>query len=282
VVGPRSAPEASPLSIRLFGPFEVRLNGTPLPRLHSRKGEWLLALLTLRHGGDVARAWLAGTLWPDSSQSRALGNLRNALTDLRQALGTEAHRLHSPTPHTLSMDLSGAEVDVVAFDRCVTQDDAAALEQAIGLHEGVLLEGCEEEWVFQERQQREQVVLQALETLAASSRERGEVGAAECMLRRAVGVDPLRESAQRALMEALALGGNAAAALQVYRELRLRLHRELNAQPDPETTALYERIRAEPRAQSPEPGVQRRSPSSSRTSREAPGSGTSIQTRCPR
>jgi predicted ATPase/DNA-binding SARP family transcriptional activator/class 3 adenylate cyclase len=242
---PRPAP--APLAIRLFGLFEVRLHGAPLPRLHSRKGEWLLALLTLRHGGDVARAWLAGALWPDSLQSQAYANLRNTLTDLRRALGPEAHRLRSPTPHTLGLELAGADVDVIAFDVSLAQGDRADWERAIALHQGVLLEGCEEEWVFQERQKREQAVLQALEHLATDALERGEPEAAEGHLRRAVAVDPLRESAQRTLMQALAQGGNYAAAMAVYRELRLLLHRELNLQPDPETTALHERIRAEAR-----------------------------------
>src|SRR6266851_1158708 len=58
------------LAIHLFGPFEVRLHGAPLPRLRFRKGHWLLALLTLRHGREVERAWLAGTLWPNSAHSQ--------------------------------------------------------------------------------------------------------------------------------------------------------------------------------------------------------------------
>src|SRR5262249_60227240 len=53
--------------------------------------------------------------------------------------------------------------------------------------------------------------------------------------------------AQRAPMAGLAGGGNTAAATQVYRELRLRLHREVNAAPDPGTQALYEQLRAEAR-----------------------------------
>ena len=44
---------ASALGIRLFGPFEAQLAGQPLPPLRSRKGEWLLALLVLRHGRAV-------------------------------------------------------------------------------------------------------------------------------------------------------------------------------------------------------------------------------------
>src|SRR6476646_3508404 len=97
---------AVPLALHLFGPFEVRLHGRPLPRLRSRKGHWLLALLTLRspasgYPGEVDRSWLAGTLWPDSPETAALASLRSCLKDLRRALGAEAARLHAQTPRLL-------------------------------------------------------------------------------------------------------------------------------------------------------------------------------------
>src|SRR5262245_50709834 len=77
-VGGMSIPEraVSPLFIGLFGPFEVRRNGVPIPRLRTRKGQWLLALLTLRHGHAVERGWLAATLWPDSPDCQAAASLR--------------------------------------------------------------------------------------------------------------------------------------------------------------------------------------------------------------
>ena len=71
------------LEIRLFGPFDVRLDGEPLRPLRSRKGQWILALLALRHDREVARDWLAGTLWPDSDESQALGSLRAGQDELR-------------------------------------------------------------------------------------------------------------------------------------------------------------------------------------------------------
>jgi predicted ATPase/DNA-binding SARP family transcriptional activator len=239
--------DAFALVIHLFGPFEARLHGQPLPRLHSRKGQWLLALLVLRHGRAVERAWLSGTLWPDSSEEAANASLRNTLKDLRRALGSEAGRLRSPTTRSLSLDLDGAHADVLAFDVATAHGDAVALERAVKLYRGPLLEGCAEEWVLQERQIREQAYLTALETLATHTIERGDLGAAERHLQQVVAVEPLRESAQRALMQALAARGSYAAATQVYRELRLRLHRELNAAPDPETQALYQQLRSEAR-----------------------------------
>src|SRR5438270_10149138 len=157
-------PTQRPLTLRLLGPFEARVNGAPLPRLRSRKGLWLLALLALRQGSEVARDWLAGTFWPESTDRLAAHSLRVCLADLRRALGPEADRLRSPSLHALSLDLSGAQIDVVAFDRAIARGDLASLEEAISLYRGPLLEGCVEEWAFQERQAREQAYLAALET----------------------------------------------------------------------------------------------------------------------
>jgi predicted ATPase/class 3 adenylate cyclase len=251
-----------PLTLRLFGPFEVRLHGQLLPRLRTRKGQWLLALLILRHGREVERSWLAGTLWPDSSEAAAYASLRNSLKDMRHALGTEAGRLCSPTPRTLSLDLEGTDVDVLAFDEAIAQGEEPALERAVALYRGPLLEGCVEEWALPDRQAREQACLAALETLATRALERSAPTPAERYLRRAVTLEPLRESAQRALMQALAAGGNWAAATQVYRELRLRLHRELNAAPDPETQILYQQLRTKARGQPASATEQRSLPSS--------------------
>src|SRR5262249_46637478 len=132
-------PAASPLTICLFGPFEVHRNGLPLPRLRFRKSPWLLALLTLRSPAEVERDWLGGLLWPERVGSQGL---RNSLTELRRALGPEAGRLRSPTPHTLLLDLTGAEADVVAFDAAIARGDPTSLQQAVSLYRGPLLEGC--------------------------------------------------------------------------------------------------------------------------------------------
>src|SRR4051812_26603159 len=144
--------------------------------------------------------------------------LRNSLTELRRALGTEAVRLCAPTLRTLSLDLSGVDVDLVAFDAAIARGDPASLAEAVALYRGPLLEGCSEEWAFQERQPREQAYLAALEGLTADALKNGDPATAEGYLRRAAAVDPLRESTQRALMEALAAGGNYSSALITYRE----------------------------------------------------------------
>lgn len=245
----------APLVLRLFGPFQVWVEGRPLPRLRSRKGERLLALLALHHEVSVERCWVAGTLWPESPEPQGLASLRKSLYDLRRALGPAAECLCSPTPRTLRLDLEGADVDLVTFAAAMARGDPASLEQAITLYQGLLLDGCEEEWVFQERQVCEETYVTALEALAAEATARHDHAAAECYLRRAVATDPLRESAQRDLMQALSVSGNHAAAVQVYRDLRLLLHHRLSAEPDPETTTLFHQLRAEARCAAARPSA---------------------------
>src|SRR5579871_3248643 len=237
--------------MRLLGPLQVRVQGQPLPHLRSRKPLWLLALLTLRQERPVERDWLAGTLWPESTQEQALANLRLNLRVLRQALGEQAYRLQAPTPRTLCLDLSHACVDLIAFDAAIARGDGVSLEQAISLYSGPLLEGCEEEWVFAERQQREQTYLNALERLAEQAHQSSKPGLAAEYLRRAIAIDPLRESLQRALMLTMATRGDYNAALSVYRELRMLLHQQMHTDPDATTQALFQKIRQQARLSAP-------------------------------
>jgi predicted ATPase/DNA-binding SARP family transcriptional activator len=232
------------LTVQLFGPLRVLIGGEPLPRLRTRSVEWLLALLVLRHGRAVDRSWLAGTLWPESDENQALHNLRDALVHLRKALGPESARLQSPTRHTLLLDLTAAEVDVVRFDAAVKAGDEASLRGAVELSTRPLLEGCLEAWVLPEREHREQACLMALEALAEAAERRGDYTGALALLRRAEALDNLRDSIQRRLMRVLTASGDTPAALLAYRDYRLRLHSELNLEPDADTVRLFQQIRA--------------------------------------
>ena len=244
-----------PFILRLFGSFDAQVAGQPLPRLRTQKGQWLLALLLLRQGRQTERTWLAGVFWPESSESQALANLRLSLTDLRRALGTEAGRLQSPTPRTLHLDMTGAWTDVTTFDAAMRQGDTASLETAVAVYRGALLEGCEEDWLLPERHGRAETYHRALETLAEDALATGRSEQALSYLRKLVATDPFRESAQRALMQALANVGDYASVTQVYRDFRLALHSELQTQPAEETVALYQQLqsRRQPQEVKPQP-----------------------------
>lgn len=241
------AKEQLALELRLFGTLSVCVQGNIIPPLRFRKDQWILAVLALRHDRDVARDWLAATFWPDNEESQGLFYLRKALSNIRTALGPEAGRLQSPTTRTLRLDLSNAFTDIRAFDMAVARPRSEAgheerLLQAVELYKGPLLQDCSEEWLVPEREARVQSYLSALEKLAEYALSRGEAPAAVRWLRLALATEPYRESAACGLMQALADSGDRAALQQVYQDLRLRLRADLNANPAPETDALYKRL----------------------------------------
>ncbi|MCX6382303.1 MAG: BTAD domain-containing putative transcriptional regulator [Armatimonadetes bacterium] len=189
-------------------------------------------------------------LWPDSSEIQGRQSLRQILADLRTALGSQSYRLTSPTTQTLLFDAHGAEIDVLRFDALLHTPTPSlpALEEAITLYRGPLMEGSMEPLFMQEQDIRRQAFLEAVGAYADKVLSR-EVGVkAISYLKRGILEDPLRESLYRSLMQLYAEEGDFAATVQTYRDLRVRLQEDLSASPEPETTALYQSLRAKARA----------------------------------
>lgn len=213
------------LQLRLFGGFEAQVSGTSV--VCGRLGARVLALLALRQGRETERAWLAATLWPDAEESRSRFYLRRTLSELREALGggdilvAEGSRLRLE-----------AQTDLKAFELALRHQDTAAADT---LYRGPLLEGWHEDWALVERNRCEQALLAALESQAEIP-----------TLRRVLTLDPLRESAVRALMQALSERGDAAAAQQEFRALRHRLAQQCLGEPAPQTVALARQLKPSP------------------------------------
>ncbi len=70
------------LEVILFGQFQLSFAGQPV-LLPSRPALRLLAYLLLNRGVTFQREQLAGVFWPDSDESHARKNLRNAVWQLR-------------------------------------------------------------------------------------------------------------------------------------------------------------------------------------------------------
>ncbi len=227
------------------------VEGKAIPRMRSRKALWVLALLALRHGREVERQWLAATLWPEVDISQGLSNLRPTLTELRRALGSQGHRLRINGRLTLWLDVDGAEVDLIQFDQHVAKGEKSDLERAAKLYRGPLLEGCTEEWVFQDRYARQQECARILQQLADEAFNEGDFAAAIAFCRRIIFIDPLRDEPRRRLMESLEASGDRNAALQTFREFADLLRKELGAPPDDKTSELYLRMRRAARRQNP-------------------------------
>jgi DNA-binding SARP family transcriptional activator len=197
----------------------------------------LLSFLALR--GERPRATVARALWPDSPEHRAQGNLRAAVWHVQH--GHEGVLEENGVPLRLSRhvhvdvhELRGLARDLAAGVR--TADDTGSVLRLLG-HED-LLPGWSEPWVEEERTLLHQSRLRALEQLVEVLLARGDVEGAMDVALRAVAVDPLRESAHRALIRVHLLEGNHVEALRVYRRFSGRLRDELGVTVSPLLDAL--------------------------------------------
>jgi DNA-binding SARP family transcriptional activator len=210
------------LRVTLFDRFSITAGGLALARLRPRS-QRLLVYLILQRGRPVSRRHAAFTLWPDISEDDALGTLRRALNDLRATLEAAgcADLIVVPDGNLHWKLDSDAHVDVLQFERLVAQESSRSLRAAADLYTGDLLPAWDDEWIVVERERLRETGQRLLGRLVAHHRAVGEHGVALAYARRAVGLDPLAEAAQRDLIATLYETGDRAAALAAYERLRL-------------------------------------------------------------
>lgn len=235
------------LTLSFLGAFQASIGGEPLS-LRSVRIQALLAYLALEPARPHTREALAALFWPDEPDQAAKQNLRQALYQLRQLLGEPAEALLLVTRDTVQLDPAGDyALDVAAFMRAIKQGQ---LREAAELYQGELLEqlisGSDsfEEWLVLRREQLHILALDALHQLAEQALAQHDDTQAQQDARRQLALEPWREHAHRQLMLALARGGDRSAALAQYDICRRILADELGVEPERETSALYEQIRA--------------------------------------
>lgn len=190
------------------------------------------------HDGGIDRRAAAGVLWPDCTESRAAGNLRSALWRLRAA---DADLLTSDG-HRLALD-SDAAVDVRLIHRWarrVIEGSAEAEDLDLAHLDACLAEllpGWYDDWVVFERERLRQRLLHALQRLTLGLAAKGDFPKAVEAAVYAVRLEPLRESAQRALIAAHLAGGNLVEARRALDRYAALLRSELGAEP-PESLTL--------------------------------------------
>ncbi len=256
----------SHLSLSLLGPLQIQLDGQPVVGFESSKARALLVYLAVEAGQPHSRDALIGLLWPDQPEPTAHTNLRQALANVRQAIGdrTAEPPFLLVTRETLQFNVhSDYTLDVATFtlelSTCerqvhrhadVCRSCAPRMERALDLYRGDFLahqhlsgSPAFEEWALTQRERLHQLAVNRLHCLAEHHNRQGAHGRAYDLAARQLELDPWREEAHRQAMRALALGGQRSAALAQYEKCRRALAEELNAEPGKETTALYERIR---------------------------------------
>lgn len=131
--------------IRLVGVLEVRDDEGSLCTPRGAKARAILAMLCQAPDRRRARRWLEARLWSDRGAEQASGSLRQALREIRKALGATSFRLESDRD---MVRLTGVETDL--------ERDRAAAAQALAsgreFLEGIdILDPAFEDWLRDER-----------------------------------------------------------------------------------------------------------------------------------
>jgi DNA-binding SARP family transcriptional activator len=232
--GPASPDVSVRTRLTLLGPFRLERGEETLRP--TENGCRVLAMLGLR--GAMSRSDLAGQLWQDASEQCALGSLRTALWRLRKT----APDLLDASGTYLRLQ-AGVEVDVTAFAAWASGLLRADPEFAVGppsVPAGDLLVGWSDDWALLERERLRQLRMHAQEELARWLCRQGRFAEACEAALEAIGLEPLRESAQRTLIAVHLAEQNVIEARRCYETFASALHAELGIPPSEDLRKLVD------------------------------------------
>ncbi len=237
------------LHIITLGQIRISLDGTPAPHALTSKAQALLIYLAITRRPH-SREFLANLLWGEMSEAEAQTNLRKALSTLRSfakpylLLDKSTVAFDRSQPSWLDVD----ELERLAHTRSTLPTiELMKIGEAYG---GDFLEGISlkhapdfDAWLIGQRERYRELAARVWQRLAEAQQADGDLDAAFIAVEHWLHLDPWNEQAHRHKMLALARRGQRHAALAQYRACCTILKTELAANPEAETTVLFERIR---------------------------------------
>jgi len=249
-----------PVRLHLFGRFSVTYENRSIEGFDASKAQELLCYLLLNPKAH-AREALANILWADSSPAQSKKYLRQTLWQLQSSL--ESHL--RPLPHRVALvqaewvSLNPAldlwlDVAVVENAFSLLQRElidelkpstAKAVQEAVELYRGDLLEGCYHDWCLYERERLRNMYLVMLERLIAHSESRLEYDRGLSYAAQALRYEHASERTHRHIMRLYYFAGDRTAALRQYDRCVAALKAEFDVKPTSRTVELFRRIQAD-------------------------------------
>ncbi len=249
---------ASPsITAHLLGTFSFAVNDATVQSWPTGKGRAVLKYMLAHHDQPIPRDLLMDEFWPQAGPEAARNSLNVALHSLRQALKTVTDMpiiLFEEGAYCINPEFH-MWIDVDEFDchihsgRCLEAKDqlaraVAEYEAAIELYQGDLLSGdLYEEWPVLTRERLRVTYLETLDRLSQIYFDRQQYAACVATCQQMLARDNCRENAHCLLMQCYCRQEQHHLALRQYRTCVDTLRTELDVEPAPTTTQLYERIR---------------------------------------
>ncbi|HET7464619.1 MAG TPA: BTAD domain-containing putative transcriptional regulator [Longimicrobium sp.] len=220
-----------------------------------RKDLALVAYLCVEGDRPFSRSHLAALLWGESPEEKARHSLTQALRRAGAAVGRRALIMERDT-----VRWTGA----AACDAQLLLEGDERLDELLTIYEGPFLEGFEagfgsqefSAWADARRAELRRAAVRWLDRAGESAERERDWERALRLGERLVQIDREWEGGHRRVMRALLERGERNLALRHFREFARWLTYEVGGQPDPETMALADLIRATACLAAPAPPAQ--------------------------
>ena len=238
------------IRLHLLGDFRCLAEDGAQVDIAVAKDQGLLAVLALSPGFESPRSRIIDLLWSTRGNEQARASLRQSLWSLKKSIGNRADSVFQVDRRRVGLNPHLVETDVDNFHKLTASASKEALEDAVALYHGDLLESLEirdgawQEWLTMER---ESLHSQAVEALRRLIDHYGAESHPEQLIeagRKLVELEPFQEEGHRAMMRGYAECNQRALALKQYERCRELLQRELDISPDSATQDLFSQVKA--------------------------------------
>jgi predicted ATPase/DNA-binding SARP family transcriptional activator len=248
---PAVAPTTKPVELRVqaLGRLQVEVDGRPLAGetwSYAKPKELLVYLLCQQQG--ATRDQIGKALWPTATPAQLKNSFHVTVHHLRKALGhpewilLEADRYRIAPKLRYEFDADRFEAEARA---ALKTPSVGQLRSVLKLYRGDLLEGeVVGAWHEERRDLLRRFQVDLSLALGHALEVTGLADEAAAIYQQITSRDDLQEEAHRRLMAIWARTGERSRALRHYQRFVTVLRDALDAEPEPETSLLYERIRA--------------------------------------
>ena len=262
VARPRTNGQAvPPVQVCLFGGLTLLKCGAPVRWRGGARSEALLLSLALTQTRGISRERLLAQVWPDAEAPLAIHSLHSLVHQLHRLLGDAIDGMppvvHAGEIYRLNTE-AGIATDIDTFEALAHRGDRAwqlgdcpaasdCYREAVTLYRGDLHAFADDTAVV-ERERFRAMHLVMLGRLADTACRGGDYLSARESASLLLQIDPGREDAHRILMSCYAAIGQRVQAMRQFLLCERLLRETFDAVPEPETRALYDRLRLEPGA----------------------------------
>jgi DNA-binding SARP family transcriptional activator len=244
------------MDVHMLGAFSLTI-GDLAVNLPASRGLSVLKYLLLHHIQNTSREVLMDIFWGEAEPETARNNLNVAMHTLRKALRAVIFLpviIYDDGAYGLDPNLH-VVLDVEEFERCanagkrfeIRDQLTSAISQyetAIRLYQGDFLEQSPyEEWTIHDRERLRVIYMDTIDRLSQIYFKQKSYAACITTCQRILSYDPCREDAHCLLMRCYSRQGQDLLALRQYQNCVKALRTELDVDPAPETTKLYNSIR---------------------------------------